>query len=219
MQLIHKRLRELQSRFAASDDNMTRLVAACLLYDFVLRHLCEGLVLCVAERTLQIASRQAKEESRRTCEAALALQRQKSLVNPHFFNFQFSTFNFVRRCVALALLHIDAIAFGNLVANPSGDVLGGGVAGQHLVEVGMVKLRLDVLLDKLEVNNHAVLVEFASLAIDGDCPVVSVHPGALAWIGQLQMVAGGDYQPFAYVIHLVDLLFDDLRFDDLRFTI
>ena len=51
--------------------------------------------------------------------------------------------------VALRLLHIYAIALGELVANPLGDVLGCGVAGKHLVEVRMVQLRLDALLDEL----------------------------------------------------------------------
>ena len=31
-----------------------------------------------------------------------------------------------------------------------------------------------LLLDEFEVDNHSVLVEFASLAIDGNIPIVSV---------------------------------------------
>ena len=47
-----------------------------------------------------------------------------------------------------------------------------------------------LLLDEFEVNDHSVLVEFASLAIDRDGPVVTMQLAALAGIGQLQMVAG-----------------------------
>ena len=95
------------------------------------------------------------------------------------------------RCeVPFALLHIDAIAFGQLVAYPLGDVLGRRVAGKHFIQVGMVELRLDAFLDELEVNHHPVLVEFACLAIDRNGPVVAMKLAAFAGIRQLQSVAG-----------------------------
>ena len=74
----------------------------------------------------------------------------------------------------------------------------------------MVELRLDALLDEFEIDDHAVLIQLASLAIDGDGPIVAVQLATLTGIRQLKMVAGRYDQTFAYVIHPVNLRFDYL---------
>ena len=83
VQLIDERLRELQGRFAACDDDVAGLVPTRFCHYLLLAHLGEGLMVGVAKGTLQVAPREAKEEGGRTGEVALALQRKESLVNAH----------------------------------------------------------------------------------------------------------------------------------------
>ena len=85
VEFIDKRLRELQGRLAAGDDDVTRFVPACLSDNLVLAHLPVGLMIGVAERALQIAPREAQEEGRRAGEVPLSLKRKKRLVNPQLY--------------------------------------------------------------------------------------------------------------------------------------
>ena len=95
----------------------------------------------------------------------------------------------------------DLVAVLHVVAYPAGDVLGGRIDIQHLVDVLVVESVLDHPLDVREVSHHAVLVEFARLAIDDDNPIVPVQGFAFALIREVEIVGSGNLQTLFYIIH------------------
>jgi hypothetical protein len=78
----------------------------------------------------------------------------------------------------------------------------------------MVELRLYVLLNEFEINNHPVGIQLLGFAIYGNSPIMSVQVTALAGIREFQMMAGRYYQPLAYIIHkfIYDLTIYNLQF-------
>ncbi len=110
-------------------------------------------------------------------------------------------FNFVGCLIVLTLYHIHAPGCGDLLTYPSGNVLGCGIEGENLVEIGVVESVGNLLLDVGEVGHHAVFVELAGAAVDGDQPIVAVDLLTLALVRELELVAGGYFEGFLDVVH------------------
>ena len=103
--------------------------------------------------------------------------------------------------VALALLHSGLVTGRNLLHAPAGDVLRRGVAADDIIYHLMVKLVGDAALDFGEIDHHAVAIQLAGLAIDGDLPIVAVQLRALARVIQFETMRPGDFYMLGYVIH------------------
>jgi len=73
----------------------------------------------------------------------------------------------------------------HLVADPLCYILGGGIKGEKFIEIAMVKIAMYMFLDRGEVDNHAVGIQFTGLAMDGYNPVVTVQITAFAGIGEV----------------------------------
>ncbi len=110
---------------------------------------------------------------------------------------------FVDGTVVLGLVDADLVAVLDVVAYPAGDVLGGRIDIQHLVDVLVVESVLDHPFDVREIRNHAVLIEFARLAIDDDNPVVPVQGFAFALVREMEIVCSGNLQTLFYIIHFL----------------
>lgn len=109
--------------------------------------------------------------------------------------------------ITVAFLHGGLVALWYLVHTPTGDILSRRVEGQHVIQVLMVKLAMNLLLDMLEVAHHAVGVEFFCLAKHLNMPVMAVKVLAFAGIGELQAMAGGNLYLLRYVIHILQFSF------------
>ena len=118
-----------------------------------------------------------------------------------YFNY-LKSIDLVRGDVAGGLLDVDAVAVGDLLLAPVGDILGRGIAAYHVVDDLVVESVDDLALNLGEVHHHAVMVQLLGLAIDSDLPIVAVQLGALARIIQFQAVGPGDFNMFLYVVHL-----------------
>ena len=68
----------------------------------------------------------------------------------------------------------------------------------------MVEGFLYALFDEREIYNHAVFVELARTAIDGDDGVVAMQTGAFAGIGKGEVVGKCNFYAFLNVVHGVD---------------
>ncbi len=95
---------------------------------------------------------------------------------------------FIDGHVVFRFFHFYFKTGGDLLANPVGDVLGGWVERQDIVEVLMVEFRLDRLFDMAEIDNHAILVQRERAAVNGDYPIVTMRMFAFTGIGQSQAV-------------------------------
>ena len=73
---------------------------------------------------------------------------------------------------------------GHVVANPARHVLGGGIEGETVVDAGVVEVGLDEVLDVVEVDDHALGIEFLGATEDGDDAVVAVKLRASALVGE-----------------------------------
>ena len=72
----------------------------------------------------------------------------------------------IRRHISLALLHLGTIAGRNLLHTPTGDILGRGVEGQHIVQILMVQPTLDVVFNLGEVDHHTILIQLFRTRVD-----------------------------------------------------
>lgn len=106
--------------------------------------------------------------------------------------------------VAFALLHGSLVASGDGVNNPLGDVFCGRIERQNVIEIGVVEFAVDLLFDVLKVAHHAVCIEFSSLAVYGNNPVVAVNVGALAFVGKVEVMRPCDFHSLLNVIHSYD---------------
>ena len=113
---------------------------------------------------------------------------------------------FVRGLVVLALYDVHAVSLGNLLAYPSGNVLGRWVEGQNIVEIRVVESVGNQLFDVCEVNHHTVWVQLARLAMYGHKPIVPMQLLALAFIRESEMMAGRYFKSFLYVVHYMGLI-------------
>ena len=117
-----------------------------------------------------------------------------------YFNY-LKSIDLVRGDIAGGLLDVDAVAVGDLLLAPVGDILGRGIAAYHVVDDLVVESVDDLALDLGEVHHHTVMVQLLGLAIDSDLPVVTMQLGALAGVVQLQLVGTRDFNMFLYVVH------------------
>lgn len=85
---------------------------------------------------------------------------------------------------------------GHVVANPAGHVLGGGVEGETVVDASVVEMGLDEVLDVMEVNDHALGIEFLGAAEDGDDAVVAVELCAGTLVGEREAMGVTDLDGF-----------------------
>ena len=88
--------------------------------------------------------------------------------------------------IVLRFLNTRFVAFGYLLCNPSGNILGCRVERQNIVEVTMIEHSVDFLFDMIEVAYHSVGVKLASFAENGHNPVVAMCVVALTRIGQVE---------------------------------
>ena len=96
VELLDKGCCVLERRFASGEDdhgearalrfNVIRKELKDSINNFFVRHLAEVAEVGVAERTGEVASRQAYEDGRPASVVAFALQRIENLVNPHQFS-------------------------------------------------------------------------------------------------------------------------------------
>lgn len=98
--------------------------------------------------------------------------------------------------VPLALLDGCLVAFRDLVYNPLGDVFGGGIEWQNIVQMSMVEFAMNKVLDVLKVDYHAVSVEFLCSTKDGNNPVVAMGVFALGFVGKVQPMTPGYFHAF-----------------------
>ena len=103
--------------------------------------------------------------------------------------------------VVARLPHVGAVAVRDSVDNPFGQVLGSRIEVKDLVDVGMVDLAVYQALDLGKVAHHAVAVQLLGAAIHIHFPIVAVQVLALAFVVEVELVAGGDLQGFSHVIH------------------
>lgn len=108
---------------------------------------------------------------------------------------------FVDGDVSFALLRADLIAVVHMVADPAGDVLRGRIDVEHVVKILVVEGVLHYALDMRKIGDHAVGIEFLSLAIDGDHPVMAMQVLALTLVTEIEVVRGGDGECFFDVVH------------------
>ena len=87
---------------------------------------------------------------------------------------------------------------GHVVANPAGHVLGGGVEGETVVDAGVVEVGLDEVLDVVEVDDHALGIEFLGAAEDGDDAVVAVELSASTLVRERKAMGVTDLDGFGY---------------------
>lgn len=192
MEQIDQHLIELQRGFASGDDYVACGILPDCLYNLRGAHQSVFLVAGVAESAFQIAAAHAQKHRGSAREVALALKRIEDFVYPVAHRNGVvvggvlvgnGLFVSLVAChVALAFLHVHAVAVGNLLADPAGNVLGRGVEGEKLVEIAVVEIRGDVLLDVAEIGHHPVGVELARTAVDSHNPVVAVQAAAFAFI-------------------------------------
>ena len=97
----------------------------------------------------------------------------------------------VRGLVVARLPHIGTIAIRDGIDNPLGQVLGGRIEIQHLVEVRVVYLAVDQTFDFSEVAHHAVVVQLLGAAIHIDFPVMAMEVLAFALVVKVELMAGG----------------------------
>ena len=117
--------------------------------------------------------------------------------------------HFVLYDVAFAFLDLHLVAVRDLLAYPSGHVLGRGIHVHYVVQELVIEPAVDQLLDAREIDHHAVLVECFGLAVDRDNPVVAVQAAALAFVGERELVRSRyfhalddpvhDYAPYSVV--------------------
>jgi hypothetical protein len=117
-----------------------------------------------------------------------------------YFNY-LKSIDLVRGDIAGGLLDVDAVAVGDLLLAPVGDILGRGIAAYHIIDDLVVESVDDLALDLGEVHHHTVMVQLLGLAIDSDLPVVTMQLGALARVIQFQSVSARDFYMFLYVVH------------------
>lgn len=190
MEQIDQHLIELQRGFASGDDYVACGILPDCLDNLRGAHQSVFIVAGVAESAFQIAAAHAQKHRGSAREVALALKRIEDLVYPvaHkkgvvVVGGVLGLFVSLVAChVALAFLHVHAVAVGNLLADPAGNVLGRGVEGEKFVEIAVVEIRGDVLLDVAEIGHHPVGVELARTAVDSHNPVVAVQAAAFAFI-------------------------------------
>ena len=94
----------------------------------------------------------------------------------------------VNSLVVLGLPDFYLVAVFNVVADPFGDVLGGGVEGKDFVKVLVIQGAGDFLLDGGEIRDHAVGIQGFGFAVDNYYPVVPVHGLALAFVAEVKAV-------------------------------
>ena len=109
--------------------------------------------------------------------------------------------SFVGGNIAFGLLYADLVAVLHMVAYPTGDILGGRIDLQHLVDILVVESLFNNTFDVGEVGYHTVLVERFGFAMHGNNEIMSVQSFALAFITQMEIVRSGDCDSFFYVIH------------------
>jgi len=73
-----------------------------------------------------------------------------------------------------AFLHRRLVAFGNLLDDPSGNVLGRRIERQQLVEVTVIEVAVNLVLDPLEIADHSVGIQFFCLAEHRYDPIMAV---------------------------------------------
>lgn len=160
----------------------------------------------VAETALEVAAAETQEHGRSSGKVAFSLKGIEYFVNAiHWCVVRLGesiVYGGIACCVTLAFLHIHTVAVGYLLAYPSGYILGGRIEGEELVEITVVKVTGDTLFDVGEIHHHTVAVELLGAAMHGDNPVVSMHPAALALVGELKPVASRQFKSFGYIVHL-----------------
>ena len=95
---------------------------------------------------------------------------------------------FIACGVSFAFLNVDTIAVFDIVAYPAGDILGGRIEVEDIVETCVVKTVIDKLFDVGEVCHHAVSVQLGRAAMDGHYPVVAVERRAFTLIVKCKSV-------------------------------
>ena len=85
-----------------------------------------------------------------------------------------------------------------MITNPAGHVLCGGVEGETVVDAGVVKVGLDEVLDVVEVDDHALGIEFLGAAEDGDDAVVAVELSASTLVRERKAMGVTDLDGFGY---------------------
>lgn len=104
-------------------------------------------MLCVAKGTLQVAAGEAYEKGRGAGKSPLTLQGIEYFVylachaveEKVIRLYRRSLVNFIDCDIPFALLHLGAEAVFDIVHNPAGDVFGGGIEGEDIVEDSMVE--------------------------------------------------------------------------------
>ena len=90
--------------------------------------------------------------------------------------------------VVLGLPDFYFIAVLDVVAYPFGDILGGRVEREYIVEILVVEGPGDFFLDAGEVRDHAVDVESLGFAVHDHYPVVPVESLAFAFVAEVEAV-------------------------------
>ena len=114
--------------------------------------------------------------------------------------------NLVRGLIVLTFHDIHTIGLWYLVANPTGHILCRRIERQNLVEVAVVETVANEPLDVGEINNHTILIQFTRLAVNGDYPVVSMQLLTLTFVGEIELMAGRDFECFLDVIHRLNFI-------------
>ena len=114
--------------------------------------------------------------------------------------------NLVGGLIVLTLYDIHTIGLWYLVANPASHILCRRVEGQYLVEVAVVETVADEPLDVGEINYHTILVQFTRLAVNGNNPVVPMQLLTLTFVGEMELMAGRDFECFLDVVHRLSFI-------------
>ena len=185
----------LERRLATREDNVTSGETSYKVDNFFWREFYGRFVERVAEGTVKVASGKPDKDGRCASMEAFTLKGIEYLVESHYLIY------LIGGDVAGAFLYIHAVAMRNLLLAPAGEILGCGVVGEYVVEDFMIEDIADALLDKSEVDNHAVVVELFGAAVDGDGPVVAVKGGTLAWVVEVEAMCARYFYGFLKVIH------------------